>query len=194
MAIGDIFNLRVQFRNPTTGLTAENSFTFRQELATVFDTPGEDLVQRFDAEVLVLYEGLITSSYGLERKAVYQKPGNLLVYEQTPIGQSGTLSGDPLPPMVCGLISERTATPGRRGRGRTYLPPATESVSAGRGPVQAYVDQMTSLIEALVAMNEENINYARWAWGVWSETDQVFREITFAIPRLIWATQRNRAK
>ncbi len=61
---------------------------------------------------------------------------------------TGSISGDPLPRQVAGLIRWRTNLPGRSGRGRSYIPfPAETGNSTGIGPTLGYLNGLDELAD-----------------------------------------------
>jgi len=61
---------------------------------------------------------------------------------------TGSISGDPLPRQVAGLIRWRTNLPGRSGRGRSYIPFAAETGnSTGIGPTAGYLANLDDLAD-----------------------------------------------
>jgi len=192
MAIGDRYVLRMQWRNGSSLLLAENSFAFEQVTAIVEPTVGEDLVGRFRTEVEPTFTQLVQTNYILERYTVAELPSKLLIYEEVITGVTGSVGGDPLPPQVAGVITLRTPTLGRRGRGRLYLPPTGESYNTGGQPSAGYKSGAIGVMDLIYAMSTANASYAEWLWGVWSTADQAFRIITSYSPRVLWGTQRGR--
>lgn len=101
------------------------------------------------------------------------------------------------PSQVCGLIKKKTATVGRRGRGRMYVPfPAQEAAAADDTVATAYDDALQDLAVALDTIQEVD------PFGSTSlvfEPCLIFRDspagvlpITSHIPRGGFATQRRR--
>lgn len=194
MAVGDVFKLHVVWGNTNNPQqTSENGFSFMQTAPLVFDTPGEDLVEAFTAEVIPLLQDVLHSNYVLQSFRVETLPGHLTVHEAAGGGQNGALTGDQLPPFVAGVVTIRSATPGRRGRGRLFLGPVSEGRNtSGGGVLGDHVTDMEEVVQACIDL-EENILYAGWQYGVWSDEDQAFREVTSYVGRNVWGKQSGRS-
>lgn len=81
------------------------------------------------AETLTI--GAVTDSWTLESVTIAGPAGTLGTVTS---GQSGGRTGGvPLPPQVCAIVRKTTATPGRKGRGRFYVPAPDESDVNGAG-------------------------------------------------------------
>lgn len=194
MAIGDVFTLHAQWRITSGSLTAENQMHFKQTSALIFDEPGEDLVQAFRDVIEPTYLAPVSSVWGITNYKVCAQPGGLTVYEQTVPDFSGGLSGDALPPQVATILSYKSAHPGRSGKGRIYLPPANEASTTTQGmPGTSIATLVTNLVDALMALVDD-VAYAGWQWGIWSEKEQMFYPTTHGVPRYRFATQRSRAR
>lgn len=192
MAIGDVYRLTavagVSFREQRV----INQLHFKQTLALVFDTPGEDLVSRWVAQVQGAYTALFTNLITVLTYKVAKAPDFDTEYELTGVNATGGLTGEPLPAVTSGIISLYTATLSRRGRGRIYLFTPNEASSQGNGPTSGYLTSMAAFNTALFGMATENINYATWELNMWSVADQTARPVTRAISRTVWGTQRDR--
>lgn len=194
MAINDVLTLHAQWRITSGSLTAENQFHFQQTGVLVFDEPGEDLVQMYRDIIEPSYLALVSSVWGIVNYKVNEQPSGLTVYEQTVPDFSGGLSGDSLPPQVATILSYKSAHPGRSGKGRVYLPPANEASSTIQGmPGTTLGTLVTDLVDALLAAVDD-VAYAGWKWGIWSEKEQMFYPATHGVPRFRFATQRSRAR
>jgi len=100
-----------------------------------------------------------------------------------------------MPPRTAGILSFRSATPGRRGRGRMYIPPSVESQNTLGRPTLGYLTTVENLGDALLsAMNTGGVEFAAWEWVVWSEADQVARAVTSYVARGYWGSQRDRTR
>ena len=111
---------------------------------------------------------------------------------ETSINISGLQAGAPLPRQIAVVVSQRTATPGPKGRGRSYWPaPAVSSVAAGGAMSSAF---QTALLAALnTAYNGYN-TAARRAVVLSGNggTSLVARPITLIQVGNIFDTQRRR--
>jgi len=108
----------------------------------------------------------------------------------------GTVLGDALPPQVAGLLRYTSNTPGRRGRGRVFLPFMGESFNGPSGlPTAPAITAMDALGEKMngtetfvIGASTVDIEYGRphslsGVWIPWLITE----------PAPGWATQRRRS-
>jgi hypothetical protein len=107
---------------------------------------------------------------------------------------AGTGSGN-LPPQLATVVSWRTATSGRSGRGRTYLGNLSGSAQNGAVVTAAAVTAIntaaTTLISAIAAITAAG---APAKLGVWSPTGGVIREILTGASDATFDTMRSRVK
>jgi len=107
----------------------------------------------------------------------------------------GTQTGDPLPTQTSGVITLRSAQPGRSGRGRFYQPFPSESDNDANGkPGGGYTGNLAQLANLLdneidVSVGADGFNYIP---VVWSRKDSVYYPIIQAVARARWGTQRSR--
>jgi hypothetical protein len=149
-----------------------------------------------------LYATLLTSAAeyrGCTVRAVYPTPG--IAFPSTVAETTGTITGEPLPPAVAGLISLRTLTPGRRGRGRVYPPFAGESSSGPTSrPVTAYLTELDDygdqLLLGLTVVGAGGTTVHEWVvyHRTWPSTGgPASSPITGYVTRENWATIRKRS-
>jgi hypothetical protein len=108
---------------------------------------------------------------------------------------AGGVVGDPLPKQVSGIVTWRTALPGRQNRGRSYIPfPGESSNDADQTPVAGYVTALGNLINGLVGSLTIAIGADSNAFttGVYHRAGQTINLITSGTARDRWATQRRR--
>jgi len=193
MAVNDIYRLNVITANNPSIAVAVNGFYFRQRTALILDTPEEDLVAAFQEECEFNYLNTFTSAMFLIKYQVGKSPEFATAFEVFDGVQHGGLTGDPLPPRNCAVLSKKTSDFSRRGRGRTYLPPASESVSSGIGLTTGYRTALTDFAANVQDdMNAETLTHAGWQHVLWSEADQEAKTVTSYIINLRWASQRDR--
>lgn len=195
MAIGENFALRVFWLNDDTLKVAENTFYFQQTSALVFDTPGEDLVQAFVTEIIPVYTPILSNRYGLRKITVVLMPDNVTVHEESfPGTTAGLATGDMLPATIAPILRYRTGDFSRRGRGRLFLPPSTETYNTSTGvPTAAAQTAIADLGDALLDL-DDNVLYGGWLWMMWSEADQVMKEILAHGISNRWGRQRKRER
>ena len=194
MAVGDVYRLSVQFEREVSADDAVNVFHFRQGSGTIFDTPGEDLVEAFIDQIQPTYVAIVSSAYDLVRYAVRQVTGGLEVYEQgTLVDCTRGTDETQLPAQSTCVISWRSGLAGRSRRGRTYLPPTAEGDIVSGVFDTAYLDGVEAMAGDIIAMAQSGgVSYGNWEFGIWSETLGTFTPVTFALVRSVPATQRRR--
>lgn len=191
MAVGDTYKLTAVWT--TTGnATAINTWHFRQSDGLVFDTPGEDLVERFQDEVQAGYAVMVANPFQLVRYEVRgaTDPTYGEDFPITPV--TGGVAGEALPFQTAPLISWRTALIGRANRGRTFLPPTGESQASSGVLIAGFQTGMNLFIASMLAMNSANALYAGWELVIWGGTPPTAKPVTAGIVRQLVATQRRR--
>lgn len=195
MAFGDLFQLRALWIEPASQLTAENSFYFRQDGDLVFDTPQEDLVESFKFYAEAAYMNVVHSNYGINRYTVYDMPEKLLSFVSIEGDRAAALTGDQLPPSISVVLNYRSATLGRRGKGRLFLGPINETNNLAVGkPTGGIQTAAEAFGDALMDMVTTSISYAPWTWGVWSVEDQAFRPVVGHDASTIWGNINSRKR
>lgn len=192
MAVGDVYRLTVVAGVSFREQRVINQLHFKQLDGLVFDTPGEDLVQRWQGQVQSAYAALFTNLITILSYKVAKAPLFETEYELTGVNVTGGLTGEPLPAVTSGIISLYTATLNRRGRGRIYLFTPNEAASQGNGPTSGWLANAATFNTNVFGMADTNVNYARWQLHMWSVADQTAREVTRMITRTVWGTQRDR--
>lgn len=103
-------------------------------------------------------------------------------------GDSGSSSY--LPPATTVVVGWRTTSATRSGRGRTFLGPLAVPMSDATGsPTPALLTALNGAAAALVAFND---GFENGAIGVYSTTQNIFRDITGARVRDQFAVLRSR--
>lgn len=192
MAVNDTYRLRIVLRRSAVHPACINNFYFRQEEGLVFDTPGEDLVEAWQNDVEAAYTAVFTNYIAITQYQVAQAPLFLTEHIADFVGIGGLMSGDPLPPRNSLCLSNRTADISRRGRGRVYLPPANEAVNQFGAPTSAYAGDVLALGNLMLPTIGDGVTTSTWKPMMWSEADQLAKEIVsfFVVPR--WTSQRDR--
>lgn len=98
--------------------------------------------------------------------------------------------GGSAPQSAQGIVTIRTSSAGRSGRGRKFIGPVgSNTVAADGTPNTALVTALQNAADALLA---ESTGSANGAVGVWSEAGQVFRDATALQARNYFAVLRSR--
>jgi len=193
MAVGEFYKLTAIWRQATDAPAAVNEFLFEQLDALIFDTAGEDLVDAFRSTCEVAYLACVTGSIALVEYKVAKAPLFLTEYIDDAVEIAGSLTGDPLPARIAGLINKRSADLSRRGRGRTFLPPANEAANTAGAPTVGYVATMQAFADAMmIDMPALSITNSGWRPALWSEADQVAKAVTQMTAKGRWSSQADR--
>jgi len=134
---------------------------------------------------------------GIDLRVLLPTPSTV-VFNNSDAG-FGTVAGEDLPKQVAGVLSLRTDTPGRSGRGRMYVsfPSEIDSESPGR-PIAGYVIRLTTLGVSIKAplIVDDLIGNSLVAEAAVLQGGQLppnaTKLITSAIARPFWGTQRRR--
>jgi hypothetical protein len=191
MAVGDVYKLTAVWLTSGAAM-AINSWNFRQVDDLIFDTPGEDLVSRFQDEVQAGYAVMVASPYALVRYEVRGQSDPTYGEDFPVTGVPGGVAGEALPFQTAPLISWRTALIGRANRGRTYLPPTGESQASSGVLSSGFLTGMGLFVDAMLAMDDPNVLYAGWELVIWGGTPPSAKPVTAGLPRNLVATQRRR--
>jgi len=194
MAIGDVYKLNVVWGSDVSEHVCVNDFYFIQNLALVFDEPGEDLVERWRDEVEGAYKETVTNKLFIKSYRVSKAPNFDTEFEVAGLTVLGAAAGDAMSPILSGLLQLRTADLTRRGKSRNFMPPTTETFNTAGHPNASYTDDLLFLANLIVEMDTENVLYARWGWGMYSKTDEEFKPITSYAARGTWSRQVDRAR
>ena len=194
MAVNDVVTLHAQWHLTNGNLIAENQFHFRQTAPLILDTTVDDLTDAFATIVEPSYVACVSGQWSIINYRVVAQPSGLTIGEVAVDDHSGALSGDSLPPQVSTILSFRSSHPGRRGKGRVFLPPANEANSGVLGtPSSTLVGLVTDLGDALLSTVDSTITHAGWEWGVWSMSDQAFYPAVGLSSRFRFMTRKSRA-
>jgi len=192
MAIGDKFRLKVTFKSDISAFVAQVTPVFSQEGALFFDTPEEDLVGAFREECEALLLACVTNALRLVPLPGQASSHTLALGLAGPAGGQG---GDRMPPRSASILSFRSPTPGKRGRGRMYLPPASETSNTAGHPTGAHVTALNDLGQSMISdMPSISVTHAPWVWYIHSLADGDFKPVSQFVGRDYWGTQRDRTR
>jgi len=193
MAIGDIFRLAVEGRGPQDQQLV-NTLYFKQETATIFDTPSEDLAEAFDADCV--QSGLFTALFHVNNSIVklsvrgITDPEVGFDYEYpTPVPGDGT--GDMLPPSQSCVVTWNTGFIGRANRGRNYIWPTSEANQSQGYFGQGYLTGVGAYADAVRLMGD-GIATASWQQVVWSSVNNSAKDVISATPKALVNNQIRR--
>lgn len=192
MAVGDAFTLKIHYQNTVTGIFVENQLHYRQDGVTLLGTPEADLVDGFRSTAEADLTSCFHSNYSIIGYAVIPRPGQVVTYEVGVTPVSGGLSGDQLPPNLAAIVSLKSDLFTRSGRGRIFLPPASEATNNAAGQVGGtHILNINTFMGNAVSVSNGILGPA-YGLGVWSEKEQEFHELVSFVVRNYWGSQRGR--
>lgn len=192
MAIGDWYTLKIVYQNTVTGVFLENQLHYQHTGVTPAVSAEADLVAQFrddpEGDIISLFHG----NYSVVGYRVIPRPGNTATYDISITPVTGFLGGDVMPPANACIVSIKSESFTRSGRGRIYLPPAAESNSNAGGQVAgAYITDVNTFMAAAVSLTSLAAT-ATFILGIWSEKDQAgYQYVSYAV-RNYWGVQRGR--
>jgi len=128
-------------------------------------------------------------------KRLYPIPG-VEVAEVSNAGVGG-VAGDPLPFQVSGLVTKRSATPGRHGHGRLYVPFPGEADNGATGRISAgYDTRLTNLENNLIGpvVAGAGGNTETYAPVIYNRKTHGIIFVLDITHQQTWATQRRRGE
>jgi hypothetical protein len=200
IAIGDVMEFRVVTQQ--AGQAGINVVHFRCSARSGAGATEQQVVNAMDALVSVPIKNILatTASYrGLGMRKISPLPVGV-EFISTTGGGNGLGGIEGLPPGVCGMITKKTAIPGRQHRGRVYVPfPAESNNGADGRPIAAYLASLDIYANAVLGSgkiilgtgigNDLTIDGVVWSRvGAGSST-----QISGWTNRPRWATQRRRS-
>lgn len=111
------------------------------------------------------------------------------------VNTPGTSTEDLLPTQTCGIITKRTNTGGRTGRGRVYIPFPTEEHNDAEGNPDAGYQAVLDTLAAVIFDDIEFVDGTDTLTinpGLLRQEDYQFTPITGWTVRPRWGTQRSR--
>lgn len=196
LAVGQVLEV-------TVGCTCNDQFGLNvshwQVAAVTAPPPNDgDTAAAFDATFAPLYKPAMTAAafyFGVRAQIILPAPRKVAVVAALLTGAGTDLSG-PLPEQVSGLISLRTNTAGRGGRGRLYPPfPAIDAVDDPNAkPTGAY----TALLQAIANVHQTPFLVTAGAANatlvpvLLKRSTGATTPVTGAFATGLWATQRRR--
>lgn len=195
MAIGDNYRLSVRSQHNSTFDDVVNGWHFTQLSALVFDTPGEDLIAAWANYCSATYLGSMSVNYTLDLFEVRQVTGGNEI-TQAAVSLAGTrgTSATQLPPQVSCVVNWGTGLAGRRFRGRTFMPPASEGDVVDGRFEPTYISGVENFALAMIQdMPSINVNFAQWELVVFSTAGApTATPIVTGVPNTNPATRRSR--
>jgi hypothetical protein len=193
MTVGDGYRITVVSQDNQTLEKVANSWAYIYEGNAVEATEAEDLITAWVDEVQGAYRALMSTGFNVVIIVVAELPGGLSVAERGIVTDNqGAASGDVLPYQCAGVITWITATLGRRGKGRSFMPPTAESFNGGTGVcTSGYVTLLNSFATAAKFIAGD-LSHGDWSLAVFSQADQAVRPVVSHVARNYWGVQRSR--
>lgn len=158
-----------------TGSPGVNVFHARADSLDAFNADFGALsaiLEDFYTAIRPLYYVGVTISCAGEAQGVGDDTGSTYLFD--PWTMTGSGNQGYLPPADCMLVQWSAQTGGRNGRGRSFLGPLDLAVAETNGtPVEADRESVQDAIDALITANGA---FGNGALGVYSRTEDVFRD------------------
>lgn len=142
--------------------------------------PGGDfaglavIVRTFYEALTAIMPSTMTAAFDGEVHGVGADEGT--TWSVAPWSVEGTGGADFMPPANCCIVSWKTNSGGRRGRGRTFIGPLTADATEGNGtPGEPVRDLIGAAADDLI---ESSDSFDNGALGVYSRTDSLLRDFT----------------
>ena len=183
------YRVNVNIQYPQTGGPGLNTWHFRHEDIAALDLDGVlGVLQNFYIGIRSFYDGATTISCPDE---IIEDPYGSPTY-QSVTGWSvlGNGTGLNMPPSDQVVVTWRTASATRSGRGRTFIGPLVSGLLEDNGTIQAGSLQL--IRDAAAALVSESLTDGNWAFGVYSRTDSLLRDFTASNVRDRFAVLRSR--
>lgn len=191
------YKLLALWRNENLNVTAENSFGFHCTTVPSTGPIWGDIIQLWRDNVEDDYKILVSNNWFVESYKIQEMVTNTIVQEVgIGLSVSGGGTGDALPPQLSALISWRSGRTGRRGRGRTFLPPTAEgnnnSTGVLDGSYASLIDVFCGDYESFGSLVGDNDGV--YVPAIMSKEDSSYHQILTHVTRNKWATQRGRTR
>lgn len=150
LTVGDLLSLRVWCTTASgSGQASVNTFFYKVGAASSPPATDLDVATQLDGLIHAQYKGMLSSlaQYrGCQVQILAPVPPYLATYSPAEVNGNagaGTVTGDPMPPQTCGIISFQTGKPRQANRGRMYMPfPGQSSDSGGGSPGAVYLSEL----------------------------------------------------
>lgn len=186
--------VRIPINLSWSGATGSPGVNVWHGRITVVEGPTPDLEDL--AEWLETFYTSMASAYPTgtliqflgEAQGVGDDEGN--TYLADPWSVSGSGAGGFLPPATQMFVNWRALTGGRSGRGRTFIGPLQAGVAQADGtPTTAYRDALANAASALI---ESSDSFDNGALGIYSRTQNTFRDFVLSEVPDMFASLRSR--
>lgn len=126
-------------------------------------------------------------------KIVVRDEGDPLVGVELAHEVNGVVAGAAMPPQIAGQIEKLTGFIGRRNRGRTYWPGASENQNDAGAPNETYRDSLEIVMNQLLVLNDALTNLVpRYKMVVFSKVGDSSRDVVGFRASEEWGTQGRR--
>lgn len=188
MAVNQIYRLAVQ---STVNFADDivNVFHYRQVLSMI-GNPAEELANQWVTDVLPSYRNVIPAAIAIQTVQVRPIPPATEFFDLTLPTTLGTLAGETLPLTSAPIITWKSDFIGRSKRGRSYMPPITES-HQDTGVLGAGIKTLLNTF-AVAAKLLPPGGSEQWQLVIYSRTLDSAVDVTAHIVRDFLATMRSR--
>lgn len=194
MAVGDIWTVRiVTFNVDQLGI---NVLHYKTIAEAGVGATAQDVAGAVSGATHAAYKALMGNAAtfrGVGARKIFPIPTlEAVTVANLGAGTAGAFMG---PAQTSGLISQRSAVPGRRGRGRTYVPfPAQADIGTAGKPIPAYTTRLGTLATAMLGPIVAGVggNTSTISLTIFHKATSTSDNVNSQIPATEFATQRRR--
>lgn len=122
-------------------------------------------------------------------------PAISITYLSTSVAKVGDRAGEPLPTQVSGIITKRSDSTGRNGRGRMYVPfPSEDDNDDGHPSAALFVEYAVLAARVLspIILTSAGGAIVTFVPVLWNADTDTVTAVTSSVVRNKWGTQRRR--
>lgn len=142
--------------------------------------------------ISALYGAVMSNTCVLRGGIIYVNNGSYVASKTITTSVTGTVVQDSLPGQDAAVVRLHTATGGRKGRGRLFLPGVPETFATESRINATGVTAYEAFIAGLMAMPTQEDLSPSIDWQMFSRTDSTLRPVTYADLNPILCHQRGR--
>lgn len=199
MAIGDMYRLTIEgFVEQNVGINVTHWLVTGQTGTGA--TPAQ-IAEAFWNKIGMDYAALVSIVATLQKTTAQR----ISIATNTPLtvkadfiipgGPNGEVEGDVLPGQDCGLITWKTALPGPRFRGRSYIwfPGEADNDEVGL-PTQGYLDRLNALAQSMLGVVDagDAQDGSELRLAVYSPVNMSATDVDAYTVRTFWGSQNRR--
>lgn len=194
MAINDVWRVRIVTKYANQ--IGVNVVHYRESATTGTGATPQDVAGAVDGAVQAAYKAAISTAADYRGVgAARVSPVPSLENNSVANAGGGSVAGGILPTQTAGLISWRTALPGRANRGRIYISfPGSADLSVSETPIATYATRIQAISTALIGPITAGVgpNTSTLKLCLRHKATGTVTDVVSGLVQLRWATQRRR--